>query len=93
MAALEGMVPPFFVPGIGQTLLRMTVLGLAVTLFGVSALLFARPVPQSKIRYLYWLFSIVGMTGVGLASVFFGRAPGDPISWTGRTAMFLGESI
>ena len=25
-----------------------------------------------------------------IAAVFFGRAPGDPISWTGRAAMFLG---
>jgi len=90
LAALEGMVPPFFVPGIGQTLLRMTVLGLAVTLFGVSALLFARLYPKAKSGTLYWYFLSLALTSVGLASVFFGRAPGDPISWTGRSAMFLG---
>src|SRR5437879_12230504 len=90
VAALGGMVPAFFVPGIGQTLLRMTVLGLAVTLFGVSALLFARLYPRAKSGTLYWYFLSLALTSVGLASVFFVRAPGDRTSWPGRSATLLG---
>jgi hypothetical protein len=91
-AALEGMTPLFFVPGVGQTPLRMAVLGSAATLFAVSSILFARRYFSSRSRSstLYWYFLALALTGVGLAAVFFGRAPGDPISWTGRTAMFLG---
>jgi hypothetical protein len=91
-AALEGMTPLFFVPGAGQTPLRMAVLGSAATLFAVSSILFARRYFSSRSRSstLYWYFLALALTGVGLAAVFFGRAPGDPISWTGRTAMFLG---
>lgn len=88
--SLEGLVPPFFVPGVGQTPLRMAVLGSAVALFAVSSFLFARLYFSSKSGTLYWYFLALGLTSVGLAAVFFGRAPGDPIAWTGRSAMFLG---
>jgi hypothetical protein len=92
VAALEGMTPLFFVPGVGQTPLRMAVLGSAAALFAASSLIFARRYFSSRSRSstLYWYFLALGLTGVGVAAVFFGRAPGDPISWTGRTAMFLG---
>ncbi len=92
IAALEGMTPLFFVPGVGQTPLRMTVLGTAAALFAVSSILFARRYFSSGSRSstLYWYFLALGLTGAGVAAVFFGRAPGDPISWTGRIAMFLG---
>ena len=92
IVALEGMTPAFFVPGVGQTVLRMVVLGSAAALFAVASILFARRYfsSQSRSSTLYWYFLALGLTGVGLAAVFFGRAPGDPISWTGRTAMFLG---
>jgi hypothetical protein len=91
-AALEGMTPPFFVLGVGQTVLRMAVLVSAAALFAVSSILFATRyfASRSRSRTLYWYFLALGLTGVGLAAVFFGRAPGDPISWTGRAAMFLG---
>jgi hypothetical protein len=92
LLALEGMTPLFFVPGVGQTLLRMVVLGAGAGLFlSASFLFWARYyASDSHPRTLYWYFLALGLTGVGLAAVFFGRAPGDPISWTGRTAMFLG---
>ncbi len=92
VAALEGLTPLFFVPGVGQTTLRMGVLGSAAALFAVSSIIFAKRYFSSRSRSstLYWYFLALGLTGVGLAAVFFGRAPGDPISWTGRTAMFLG---
>jgi hypothetical protein len=92
LTSLEGLTPAFFVPGVGQTLLRMIVLSSAAAMFGVSSLLFARLYysSESASNILYWYFLALALTGVGLAAVFFGRAPGDPISWTGRTAMFLG---
>jgi hypothetical protein len=92
LASLEGLTPAFFISGVGQTLLRMIVLGSAAAMFGVSSLLFARLYfsSESASRILYWYFLALALTGVGLAAVFFGRAPGDPISWTGRAAMFLG---
>jgi len=86
----SGMVPPFFVPGVGQTLLRMVVLGSASGLMAVSSIIFARLYLSSRSSTLYWYFLALGLTAAGLGAVFFGRAPGDPISWTGRTAMFLG---
>ncbi len=90
VASLEGLVPPFFVLGVGQTPLRMVVVGSSAALFAVSSLLFARLCLSSKSDTLYWYFLALGMTSVGILAIFFGRAPGDPISWTGRTAQFLG---
>ncbi len=90
IASLEGLVPLFFVLGVGQTPLRMAVVGSSAALFAVSSILFARLCFSSKSDTLYWYFLALGMTSVGTLAIFFGRAPGDPISWTGRAAQFLG---
>ncbi len=90
VASLEGLVPRFFVLGVGQTPLRMVVVGSSAALFAVSSLLFAKLCFSSRSNILYWYFLALGMTSVGLLALFFGRAPGDPISWTGRGAQFLG---
>ncbi len=90
VASLEGLVPLFFVLGVGQTPLRMTVVGFSAALFAVSSLLFAKLCFSSRSKILYWYFLALGITSVGELAVFFGRAPGDPISWTGRAALFLG---
>jgi hypothetical protein len=90
LAALDGLIPLFFVPGVGQTFLREVVVGSSAVFFGVSAILFSRIYFASRSATLYWYFLALGMTAVGIGAVFFGRAPGDPISWTGRAAQFLG---
>jgi hypothetical protein len=90
VASLAGLIPPFFVLGVGQTPLRMIVVGSSVALFAISSLLFARLCFSSRSNTLYWYFLGLGVTSVGLLAIFFGRAPGDPISWTGRAAQFLG---
>jgi len=90
LASLEALVPPFFVLGVGQTPLRVAVVGSSAALFAVSSFLFGRLCFSSKSKILYWYFLALGMTSVGLVAIFFGRAPGDPISWTGRIAQFLG---
>jgi hypothetical protein len=90
IASIDGLVPLFFVLGVGQTPLRMAVLGSSVALFAVSSVLFARLCLSSKSDTLYWYFLALGMTSMGTLAIFFGRAPGDPISWTGRAAQFLG---
>ncbi len=90
IASLDGIIPLFFVLGVGQTPLRMAVLGSSAALFAVSSVLFARLCFSSKSDTLYWYFLALGMTSIGTLAIFFGRAPGDPISWTGRTAQFLG---
>jgi len=90
LMCLTGMVPAFFVPGVGQTWLRMVVLGSASGVLSVCSIIFARLYLISRSNTLYWYFLALGLTAAGLGAVFFGRAPGDPISWTGRTAMFLG---
>lgn len=92
LLALAGMIPPFFVPGVGQTVLRMAVLGAGAGLFLSASFLFWIRYYSSGLhsKTLYWYFLALGLTGVGLAAVFFLRAPGDPMSWTGRAAVFLG---
>jgi hypothetical protein len=90
VASLEGIVPVFFALGVGATPLRAAVVGSSAALFALSSILFARLCFSSKSRILYWYFLALGMTAVGLIAIFFGRAPGDPISWTGRAAQFLG---
>jgi hypothetical protein len=90
VASLEGIIPVFFVLGVGATPLRAAIIGSSAALFALSSILFARLCFSSKSRILYWYFLALGLTSVGLVAIFFGRAPGDPISWTGRAAQFLG---
>ncbi len=90
VASLEGFVPAFFVLGVGQTPIRMVVVGSSAALFAISAFMFGQLCFSSRSKILYWYFLALGMTSVGLLAIFFGRAPGDPISWTGRAAQFLG---
>jgi len=90
MASLQGSIPPFFIQGVGPTLLRQAILGTAVALFALSSILFVRRYFKSKSPILYWYSLALALIAVGLSAVFLQRAVGGPIGWTGRSAQYLG---
>jgi len=90
VASLQGATPPFFIQGVGPTLLRQTVLGTALALFALSSILFMRRYSKSKSPILYWYSLALALIAVGLSAVFLQRAVGGPIGWTGRSAQYLG---
>jgi len=90
MASLQGAIPPFFVQGVGPTLLRQVVLGTATALFAMSSLHFMIFYSKSRSEFLYWYSLALALIAVGLSAVFLQKAVGSPIGWAGRSAQYLG---
>jgi len=90
IASLQGAIPPFFIQGVGPTLLRQVVLGTAVALFAISSLLFMGLYSTSKSDFLYWYSLALALIALGLAAVFLQQAVGSPTGWAGRSAQYLG---
>jgi len=84
------LLPDFFVPGKGPTLLREETLGAAVVLFSYSATFLMRSYRQHKISVLFWFSLGLAANAVGFLSAFLGKVPGGPFSWLGRLSLILG---
>ncbi len=90
IASLQGAIPPFFIQGVGPTLLRQVVLGTAAALFAMSSLLFMIFYSKSRSEFLYWYSLALALIAAGLSAVFLQKAVGSPIGWTGRSTQYLG---
>jgi hypothetical protein len=91
-AALQGVVPVFFVQGVGPTLLRQAILGSATLLFAVCSLQSARIYVKSRSSFTYWYALGLALIIIGLSAVFLQRSVGSPIGWAGRSAQYLGST-
>ncbi|MFZ4437486.1 MAG: PAS domain S-box protein [Syntrophales bacterium] len=90
LATLQGITPPFFIQGVGPTLLRQSVLGSAVILFLLSALVMMRIFTQRKLDFHYWYSLSLLMIALGLFAFFLQRSVGSPIGWLGRSGQYIG---
>jgi PAS domain S-box-containing protein len=90
MASLRGMIPPFFIQGVGPTALRQWVLGSADILFGFSFLIFMRSYLRNGEIFLFWYSSALALTCVSLTAFLIESAVGSPIGWVGRFSQYLG---
>ncbi|MHB9106044.1 MAG: ATP-binding protein [Armatimonadota bacterium] len=89
LLALSGRMPAFFVPSQGSTLVRCFVLGSAIAMFGLTALLLipARRKPLSP--FAYWYGLSLALMAVGLFGVLLQSSQGSLLNWTGRGALLL----
>jgi PAS domain S-box-containing protein len=90
-AAVLGLTPEFYVPGLGPTAVRQVVLGLAVVGFLAASTLFGALYRGSRSRFLLFCCAGLAMIGVGLGTVMMGGAPGSPLNWLGRVGQYLGS--
>ena len=90
LAALAGLVPPFFVQGTGPTVLRQVVLGAATVLFAVSTIIFLRVYFRLRYDFTYWFGLALALITIGLYAVFIQKGVGTMVGWAGRTAQYLG---
>ena len=88
--SLKGLIPPFFIQGVGPTVLRQWVLGSAGILFAFSFLIFMRSYLRNREGFLYWYASALALTAISLTAFFIQSAVGSPIGWAGRFAQYLG---
>lgn len=90
VATLAGGMPTFFVQGEGGTLFRQIVLGSAIAMFVLAAILLKgnRGHPSSAFRNWYALALL--LIAVGLFGVMIQSSVGSPVGWVGRIAQYLG---
>ncbi|MEI6125788.1 MAG: PAS domain-containing protein, partial [Pseudomonadota bacterium] len=90
LAARGGITPLFFIQDVGPTLLRQVVLGSAVILFLLSALIIMRIFVKSKQDFHYWYALSLIMIALGLFAFFIQKSVGSPIGWMGRSGEYIG---
>ena len=90
IASLRGMIPPFFVQGMGATPLRQDVLGTADVLFVFSFLIFMGAYLRNRETFLYWYASALALTSISLTGFLIQSAVGSPIGWASRFSQYLG---
>ena len=90
LSALAGWTPTFFVQGQGGTPLRHLVLGSATAMFVLTAVLLKGASRRPLSAFLYWYTLALGLIAVGLFGIMIESVHAGPLSWTGRTAQFLG---
>jgi PAS domain S-box-containing protein len=88
--AMHGQTPPFFLPGLGPTPLRQVVLGSATLGYLLAGALFLDGYRQRRSDFLYWYSLALLLIAIGLFAVFTQKAVGDPVSWLGRSAQYVG---
>ena len=90
MASLRGIIPPFFIQGVGPTALRQWILGVADILFAFSFFIFMGSYIKNREVFLYWYSSALALTSISLTAFFIERAIGSPVGWAGRSSQYLG---
>jgi PAS domain S-box-containing protein len=90
LGAHAGWTPVFFVQGQGGTPLRQLVLGSAVIMFALAAILLRVAKRKSASPFERWYPCALGLMAVGLFGVLIQSSLGSWLSWTGRAAQYLG---
>ncbi len=90
IASMRGIIPPFFIQGVGPTILREGVLGTAAILFAFSFLIFMGMYLKNGEVFLYWYSSALALTVINLSASLINKAAGSPIGWTARFSQYLG---
>jgi two-component sensor histidine kinase/PAS domain-containing protein len=93
LSSVMGLMPLFFTPGVGPTVLRQVVLSGAIEFFAISSLLFFWSWIQTREDFFFWLSLGTGAIAVGDVSILLVTIVADPLSWTGRIAQCTGASL
>jgi PAS domain S-box-containing protein len=89
-AAVEGVIPPFFIPVSGPTVLRQVVLSYAGVMYTLTSVLFFVLYQRKRDDFFFWFSLALGLIATGLFAVLFLSAMGSLTVWTGRIAEYVG---
>jgi len=90
LETLTGAIPLFFVQGEGGTDLRQFVLGSAIVLFALTAVLLKMKRPELFSAFRDWYALALLLIAVGLFATMIQLSVGSLVGWTGRIAQYLG---
>jgi len=88
--AIDGRVPIFFVEGQGSTTVRHLVLGSAVAMFALAAILLWTTNRKSLSPFAYWYSYALALFAVGLFGTLFPSSFSSVLFWTARSTQWLG---
>jgi len=89
--AVEGMLPVFFVPGAGPSLLRQFFVVAGLCLFAFSGLMFLGIYFATKTEFAYWYGLALLTVAAGLVSIIYLKTMWDTLRWVGRFVQYLGS--
>jgi PAS domain S-box-containing protein len=89
LLSVEGIMPVFFVAGVGTTALRQAVLASAFVLLIYSSSYMMTRFFLRKEPYLYWYSLALALLAVMSAGFYIQPAIGSPVGWIGRGAQYL----
>ena len=90
LLAVHEVFPPFFIQGIGPTVLRQEILGIAIILYILSSVFFMYQYLNWKFDFFYWYSLALALLAIGLFAFLVQSAVGSPIGWVGRSANYFG---
>ncbi|MCX6690713.1 MAG: PAS domain S-box protein [Methanoregula sp.] len=90
MATVKGLVPPFFIPGIGFTELRQVLLENAIVFYAIASVLFLYTYLKGRTDFFFWYSISFAFMSIGLFAFFIQPTVGCLIGWVGRSANYLG---
>ena len=88
-ASVKNLLPVFFIQNEGPTALRQAVLWTALALSIVSGLLLMVLYFVSRTKLVYWYGLALFLLATGLLCYTFAKSVGSPITWLGRSALYL----
>jgi PAS domain S-box-containing protein len=87
---LSGSLPQFFSSS-GPTLLRQSVLGSTVLVFGAALIAFVLQYAESRAPVLLWYSLAIALFSLGFFMAFEVRVIGDVPTWLGRVTLYTGN--
>ena len=89
LLSVKGIMPQFFIAGVGTTALRQAVLASAFVLFVYSSSYMMTRFLWKKEPYLYWYSLALTLLSIMSAGFYIQPAVGSPVGWVGRGAQYL----
>lgn len=89
MASSRGLLPVFFTPAGGGTLLREIVLAVSMLLYLTAALLLLARSRRGRVPFLFWYSLALFAMCIGLLPISLVRVIGGVLSWSGRGLQYI----
>ena len=90
IAAVLGLIPPFFIPGAGYTVIREFLLIHAIEFFALASLILFFLYLRKREEFHFWFSMGLAFVGLGLIAIIVSSVPGNPMSWLGRAGQYVG---
>ncbi|MDO8872149.1 MAG: PAS domain S-box protein [Methanoregula sp.] len=87
---MQGLIPIFFIQGVGPTVLRQVILENTVMFFAIASVLVMFTYYRRRSDFFFWFSISLALISIGLGTVLFIQSVGSLAGWAGRLAQYLG---